>query len=221
MERRSQGPALPGRAAAALSLPPPLLPAKEFSLSPRKGESQPGKFHYGAGIWICFPFPAAGCSQRPLFYHMWFAERCPVTRALCQDLGTAQRGLGLKQPPAGIGEQVWGSEGERRGLILRHPLKLSGALCSLRRSAASPCQVKRGSRLIVLVTFQTHWQQKQLQDHSLEGFYQNKQKNLNPNPFSNTENVWRKGTSAPEPCLASQQREDSLLSCTGEGNENH
>lgn len=193
MERRSPGPALPQGCSCS-----PCPERGNHSLGSSTAEPPPFGF--------AFHFQQPGAAGGPLFYHMWFAERCPVTRALCRDVGTAQRRLGLKRPPGGTWGQVWGSEGERRGLILSHPLELSGAVsalppqgCSLTTPGKTRIQANSFSHLPnpLAAEATAGWQP--------EGFYQNKQRNLNPNPFSNTENAWRKGTSAPEPCLASQQ----------------
>lgn len=118
MERRSPGPALPQGCSCS-----PCPERGNHSLGSSTAEPPPFGF--------AFHFQQPGAAGGPLFYHMWFAERCPVTRALCRDVGTAQRRLGLKRPPGGTWGQVWGSEGERRGLILSHPLELSGAVSAL------------------------------------------------------------------------------------------
>lgn len=55
-----------------------------------------------------------------------------------------------------------------------------------------------------LVIFQIHWQQKQLQDHRPKTSTKISKK-TQPKPFPSTANGWRKGTSALEPCPASQQ----------------
>lgn len=121
MERRCQGLALPGRAARALTLPPLLLSAKELPLSPRKGESQPGQFHYGAGTRICFPFPATGSNWKGDLQLPRLVDKAMSGQGRCvsgaQHL-SAELARDRSKSLLMHTKWVWNLEDERQGLTL-------------------------------------------------------------------------------------------------------
>lgn len=181
-----------------------LSPCLLFSSQPRSFLSPPEKGNHSLGSStmeraLVFAFRsqqlrAAGgeTSGHRVF---WLTKRCPV-KAAARGWSSAPRsraGQGPKQTPATAPTRVWGLEDERRGLILPSceagPCRLRAPTAGL--STTSQGRVKGGSRLIVLAIFQIHRQPNQLEDHSPEASTKTS-KNLNPDPFPNTENGWRK-----------------------------